>query len=29
VRTIRAIYPSCPIILLASIGDHQIGRAHV
>src|ERR1700675_4416848 len=23
VRTIRALYPSCPIILLAALGDHH------
>ena len=23
VRTIRALYPSCPIILLAELGDHD------
>lgn len=22
-RTLRALYPSCPIILLAALGDHQ------
>ena len=24
VRTIRALYPSCPIILLAELGDHDV-----
>lgn len=23
VKTVRALYPSCPIILLAALGDHQ------